>query len=120
MIANVYSVPLPLAARQPRFPAKQCGHRSRTGKLQPSQLAQCCSINSPLRAPSKNVALTVSGMGTGLVAVWDIVRFLLFNRGHSIRLANRCRPGGTGATLRSTPDREETVHETHVVPPDAL
>src|SRR5580698_9182167 len=73
MIANVYSVPRPLAGRQPRLPAKQCGHRSRTGKLQPPQSAQCCSISLPSRAPSKNVALTVSGMGTGLPVVWDIV-----------------------------------------------
>src|ERR1700676_1265016 len=114
MIANVYSVPRPLAARQPRLPAKQCGHRSRTGKLQPPQLAQCCSISLPSRAPSKNVALTVSGMGTGLLAVWDIARFLLLDFGHAITLAgqwhtaDRCRPGEGGATLRSTPARDQT------------
>src|SRR5450755_3461561 len=99
MIANVYSVPRPLAARQPRLPAKQCGHRSRTGKLQPPQRVQCCSISLPSRAPSKNVALTVSGMGTGLlavwdiavwdIAVWDIARFLLHDSGHAIILAGQ-------------------------------
>src|ERR1700694_1962623 len=97
MIANVYSVPRPRAARQPRLPAKQCGHRSRTGKLQPPQLAQCCSISLPSRAPSKNVALTVSGMGTGLLAVWDIAawdiaRFLLHDFGHAISLAGQWHP----------------------------
>src|SRR3954449_5597444 len=113
MMANVYSVPRPLAARQPRSPLKQCGHRSRTGKLQPPQLAQCCSISLPSRAPSKNVALTVSGMGTGLLAVWDIARCLLHVPGHAITLAGqrhpaeRCGPGEGGATLRSMFDREQ-------------
>src|SRR5580658_3079617 len=34
--------------------------------------------------------------------------------------ALRCGPGATGSTLRSTPAREDTAHETHVVPPDAI
>src|SRR5471030_1081301 len=104
MIAKVYSVPRPLAGRQPSPPAKQCGHRSRTGKLQPPQLAQCCSISSPLRAPSKNGALTVSGMGTGLLAVWDIAawdiaRFLLHDFGHAITVAGQWHPADRSGQL---------------------
>src|SRR5580698_6131919 len=89
MIANVYSVPRPLAGRQPRLPAKQCGHRSRTGKLQPPQLAQCCSISLPSRAPSKNVALTVSEMGTGLLAVSDIAHFILLDFADAITFGGK-------------------------------
>jgi hypothetical protein len=61
----------------------------------------------PSRAPSKNVALTVSWMGTGLLAVWDIARFLLQDFGRAITLAGRrhpaerCGPGEGGATMRS-------------------
>src|SRR5215213_5155227 len=72
MTVKVYSVPRPLACRHSSLAAKQCGQRSRTGKLQRSQPEQCCSISLPSRAPLKNGALISSGTGTGFVAVCDI------------------------------------------------
>ena len=51
------------------FQRNNAGIARGPGKLQPPQLAQCCSISLPSRAPSKNVALTVSWMGTGLLTV---------------------------------------------------